>query len=321
MKSQLLDEVIACLPSGKTHFRYFKGAYAPKLLALLLPEEANLHQLKQSRFKHLLSHQIMKPVVALCGDGLIKRWQLDAVWREPSHAFLLSVSRWGSQYNRSWYQTSRHGENLVLQLNLSNEHRRRFQKAIDPSGEWGINGRYPGHPVQQVKNNPSFRDTLAWSRIDIDFDNNEALIEEIQSDGVRNVKLWAQRYANCGCKACINRLTFCKQFSVYSKVWSEAMLMATIDFIKQELGIERIFMHTDRSGWQIKKMDEAWRAPKSLYSDLPKKFAFKRTWAAPEFLLQTKSYQQLIRQQPDIDFYQLSTNELKQAGGEQCHAQ
>lgn len=33
-----------------------------------------------------------------------------------------------------------------------------------------------------------FRDTLAWSRIDFDFDTGEALIEEIQSDWVRRVK-------------------------------------------------------------------------------------------------------------------------------------
>ena len=60
-------------------------------------------------------------------------------------------------------------------------------------------------------------------------------------------------------------------------------------------------------------MDKHWTAPRSLYSDLPKRFAFKQTWAAPEFLKDTKYYKQLIRKQPDIDFYQLSMDELKQA--------
>ena len=89
------------------------------------------------------------------------------------------------------------------------------------------------------------------------------------------------------------------------------MTASTIWFIKQELGIERIYMHTARSGWQVKKMCNTVHAPRSLYTDLPRKFAFKRTWAAPEFLLETRCYKQLIRKQPDIDFYQLSMDELK----------
>ena len=91
--------------------------------------------------------------------------------------------------------------------------------------------------------------------------------------------------------------------------------MATIQFINEELGINRIFYHTDRSGWQIKGMARQWRASRSLYVDLPRKFVFRKTWAAPEFLLKTKSYQKLIRCQPDIDFYQLDLNKFDHGGG------
>lgn len=311
MKSQLLDEIIACLPNGKTHYRYFQGAYAPRMLSLLMPDQARLRELKQTRFRHLLEHKLVKPIVAACGNGILDRDALDTVWREPSQTFLLSLGRWGGMRERDWYQTSRFGENLVLQLNLPLDNQRKFTQWIDPTGYDTLNGHWTCHPVQMRRNNADFRDTLAWSRIDLDFKHNEALIEEIQSDGVRDIKRWALRYKKCLCAQCERRLKYVYWFENYSKIWSEAMLMATIWFVKEELGIERIFMHTARSGWEVKKMSKTFHAPKSLYSDLPKKFAFKQTWAAPEFLLEAKCYQKLIRKQPDIDFYQLTMTELQ----------
>ncbi len=322
MKSQLLDEVIACLPTGKTHYRYFSGAYASRILSMMIPEQVELHTLKQTRFKRLLEHKTVKPIVAQCGNGVLERHALEASWLEPSQPFLLSVNRWGGRGERDWYQTSRGGENLVLQLNLPAQHQRQFNRWMDPSGDSTLNGVWSNHPVQTDIEQSSFRETLAWSRIDLDFKTNEALIEEVQSDATRKVIRLAKHYQQCGCSRCIERLNYVKWFEPYLKLWSEALLCATIEFIVNELGIERIFMHTAQSGWKVKKMGETWRAPRSLYSDLPKKFAFKHTYAAPEFLLQTRCYQKLIRKQPDIDFYQLSMNELKLrlAGGELCHA-
>ncbi len=311
MKSQLLDEVIACLPTGKTHYRYFQGAYASRILSMMLPEKVELHKLKQTRFKRLLEHKNIKPIVSQCGDGVLDRQSLLASWCEPSEPFLLSISRWGAKGQRYWNQTSRNGENLVLQLNLPTQHQELYQRWIDPSCQSTLNGVWSSHPVQTELEKPSFRETLAWSRIDLDFDTNEALIEEVQSDATRNVISRSKRYSRCGCSRCVERLKYVKWFQPYLKLWSEALLCASIEFIREELGIERVFMHTAKSGWKIKKMDKTWNAPRSLYSDLPKKFAFKQTYAAPEFLLQTRSYQKLIRLQPDIDFYQLSMNELQ----------
>lgn len=310
MKSQLLDEVIACLPTGKTHYRYFQGAYASRLLFMMLPEQVELNKLKQTRFKSLLEHKSVKPIVSLCGDGLLERQLLSSSWCEPSQPFLLSLSRWGANGERYWNQTSRSGENLVLQLNLPKQHLKHYQQWIDPSGQSSLNGIWSNHPVQTDINKPNFRETLAWSRIDLDFDTNEALIEEVQSDATRKVLYMSKRYKRCGCKECLIKLKYVNWFTPYLKLWSEALLCASIEFIRNELGIERVFMHTAKSGWKIKKMDKTWHAPRSLYSDLPKKFVFKKTYAAPEFLLQTRRYQKLIRVQPDIDFYQLSMNEL-----------
>lgn len=141
---------------------------------------------------------------------------------------------------------------------------------------------------------------------------------------MRDVIELAKDYRECNCRHCQQKLNYVNWFDHYKRVWAEAMLCATIEFIHFELGIERIFLHTARSGWQVKMMDHTWQPPRSLYSDLPKKFCFKQTWAAPEFLLKTRSYQRLIRRQPDIDFYQLSLNELNNnaniQGGIQCPA-
>ena len=310
MKSDIAREVIACLPRGKTHYRYYKGAYAPKLLSLLINGEAPLRALKHSRFKGFVDHPLVKPIAAACGNGALTQSQLNEVWREPSLPFLLTVRRWGDNRDRGWYQTSRFGENLVLQLNLSKQHWRMYTRYIDKQGKNTINGRSSMHPVQRPARNPSYRDTLAWARIDFDFSTGEALIEEIQSDAVRNVASMNHMPKGCECAACSDTKRYIAWFNAYSQVWSEAMLMASIEFIQGELGIDRIFYHTDRSGWQLKKMDRTWRAPKSLYSDLPRKFGFTRTWAAPEFLQREKTYQRLIRKQPDIDFYRLYLDQL-----------
>jgi len=312
MDTQLLNEVIACLPKGKTHYRYFKGAYAPRLLQMLIPEQSSVHAIKQTRFRRLLEHPSVKPLVANSGNGQLDKEALNTVWQEPSHPLLLTVSRWGGQRDRYWHQTSRYGENLVLQLNMPKEHQRQYQRYITADGGT-LNGRWSDHPVQLPEGNDAFRETLAWSRIDIDFATNEALIEEVQSDGARYVQRWAKRYQQCGCEKCKERMKYIAWIQPYQTLWAEALLTATVEFIHRELGIERIFMHTARSGWKVKAMSKTWHAPRSLYSDLPKKFAFKQTYAAPEFLLKERCYQRLIRQQPDIDFYQLSMNEIKQS--------
>ena len=116
MKPELVSEVIDCLPKGKTHYRYYKGAYAPQLLSLMIERETSLRVLKQSRFKSLVEHPLVKSVAAQSGNGKLDPQGLKAIWEEPSQPFLLSLSRWGGKRDRGWFQTSRHGENLVLQL-------------------------------------------------------------------------------------------------------------------------------------------------------------------------------------------------------------
>ena len=120
---------------------------------------------------------------------------------------------------------------------------RLYRSLIAPWGDDTLNGVWSAHPVQTKLDSPNFRETLAWSRIDLDFDTNEALIEEVQSDATRTVLSMAKRYKKCRCRHCAKRLQYVKWFEPYLKLWSEALLRATIEFIHKELGIERIFMH------------------------------------------------------------------------------
>ena len=306
MDTKLLNEVIECLPKDKTHFRYFEGAYAPKLLALLMPQEVLIADAKKSSYAKLLQTKLLKPLIAHSGDGRLRKEQVSSVWQEPSLPFLLSASRWDGRKDWKWNQVSRRGENLVLQLNLPKQHEHLFRQWLAPKDEYSFNWSY-GHPVQRKKSSATFfRETLAWARIDLDFDNNEALIEEVQSDGARKMQSLAKRFMACGCRKCQQRMNYIHWFNPYGKLWSEAMLMATVDFLKNEIGVEHIYMHTDRSGWKLKHMSEDCKAPKSLYSVLPKKFVFKRICGAPLFLRETKQYQKLIKTHPDIDFHYLS---------------
>ncbi|MGH1539978.1 MAG: hypothetical protein ACRBHB_06130 [Arenicella sp.] len=313
METVVLDEVIACLPQGKTHYRYYKNAYAPKLLSLLLNNDIAVKELQQSAYAKLLHNVVLKDLLANCGDGIVHLPRLNSVWQEPSLPFLLTVDKW-SYYRRGWSQVSRHGDNLVLQLNLPKQHQVLLEKYMGKN--WSFNPYY-GHPVRNAHDGETARDTLAWARIDLDFSTDEALIEEIQSDGAREMMSIYKRAMACSCRNCQDKQQYLRWFEPYLKIWPETMLMAAVEFIRKELGISKVFMHTARSGWRVKQMDKQWAPPVSLYSDLPKKFVFRQVWNAPEFLLRTRTYQQVVRREPDIDFYELdfSQHYLKHKGG------
>ncbi len=300
METKLLNEVIACLPKGKTHYRYYKNAYAAKLLNMAMRHDAPIKSVRRSRYAKLLNNVLLKGVVANSGDGVVRKQQLDSLWQEPSLPFILTAAKW-RYCSRGWSQVSRPGDNLVLQLNMSTQHDQLYERYVH---NYDFNP-YTCHPVLSKRRRSIARETLAWSRIDFDLSSDEALIEEIQSDAIREM-LWLKNYTmKRDDSRSRNDKTYLEWFEPYLKCWQEAMLMATVEFIRYELGISRIYIHTDTSGWKVKKMRKNWLPPKSLYSDLPRKFAFKQTWNAPEFLLGTRGYKNLIRKQPDIDFYLL----------------
>ena len=158
------------------------------------------------------------------------------------------------------------------------------------------------HPVLDKGKRRFNHETLAWSRMDIDLARGEALIEEIQNDWLRFAKRW-QRCAskqfsctNCRIKSQKDQVSFYLEHILkpYYKIWSEAMLAATLWFLYRELGINKIFYHNYETGCQLKKITGR-KPPRSIYTDLPRQFCFTKTTLAPQFLLQDKRFTKRMR--------------------------
>ena len=145
------------------------------------------------------------------------------------------------------------------------------------------------HPIHEGKHR-----TLAWARIDLDWESGEALIEEIQNDRLREVRSLVNRIHrerlktipfHCGQEvdATFVLRYWDERLRLSRLWWDEAMLCAAITFIVEELGIRKIFYHSPLSGERLKG-DGAEDAPKSIYTDLPRRFCFEKTTEIPSFL-------------------------------------
>ncbi len=315
MELQLVNEIIDCMPKERTVFRYFKDRYALMLLGYMTDKDLNrISDIKKSIFSGLLEKPFVKENLDKFRGGKVSKDFIDYIWPSEIHDFVLTVSKWDYK-DTSWGQTSRKGFNLVLQLNFSNKHDAFYKKLVKPGYEQLLNPSC--HPVYEQKSNEYFRETLAWSRIDIDFDTNEALIEEIQSDWVRegtdllrdaerakkkksnHVRWWSVD------GSIDDVIHYCKYvMSPYKAIWSEAMLAATIDFIRNEIGITNIHYHSSKTGANVKRISYT-KPPVSLYEKLPKRFCFKKTSEAPEFLQSDKGFCRLYKKIPDPQWFNL----------------
>ncbi len=306
MEIKIAKEVIKCLPKGKTSFDYYKDRYAAFILSEVLSKtkdkSCRVSDLKKSDYSGLLNKPMIKEVIARSGNGVLRCDQLDLLWNNSSEPFLLTLDTWGHG-QRNWDQVSRSGHNLVLQLNFSNKHDALFRKLIkpDPDNNRAHGFRYFDHPVMKKGQRDLFRETLAWARIDFDFETNEALIEELQTDWLRiarrklkQLERTKGRYYLYGTDTTPKKLkTYLESVLLtYGKIWDEAMLMAAMQFIRQELGINKIYIHTPDTGAAVKKIKYR-QPPRSLYTTLPRKFCFAQTEQAPEFLYQSRAFRKL----------------------------
>ena len=289
MELQDLKEIIACLSGDRTKFYYFRDRYALMLLKDYIQQNVgnkamSIGDLKQSPYANLLNKAPVKKVLATAGDGKVTADMLEMFWDEKPLAFVTTLAKWGNgkkywKYN----QMSRQGYHLVLQLNMATDHTQQFQKLIKPDDIHTFNSY--GHPSLKRGN----RGTLAWVRLDMDFETGEVLIEEIQCDWIREVReaikegyTWYGDYSSDEIKAYANDV-----LAPYAKVWEEAMLSATIDFIRHELGINNIYYHSFEIGALLKHISYS-KPPRSLYTKLPKQFGFQKTPQGPEFLMREK---------------------------------
>ena len=269
MDQAQIDEIMGALPKGRTLFPYFKDGYALMLLSHFVGTGKPMREVKKSRFGGLLDKPVLKaPCRTLPGDRLTQD-VLKSVWSDPDayRIYRLTLSRWGPKkhWDQGYYQTSRPGKNLVLQLNFSGRHNQPYRRLIRPSRS---------HPFRVRHHPTSYRElTLAWARLDVDLGAGEALVEEVQNDWIRLALWWKYRLKNLSrCSRPVRRrlLTNClgtpdadrgrlfryvdEVLQPHIAVWDEAMLTATLRFLREDLGIRRIFYHTFDGGNRLKAL-------------------------------------------------------------------
>lgn len=303
MKTHELDWLVEFYQNESIPYAYFKDKYALDLIQQQVNNYPTIKQLKKSAFGNLTQKELVKKVLAGFGDGKINSETVGAVWTEDVHYFTLSFTSWGQEekWRKSgYYQVSRPEPNLVLQLNFGNEHDTVFYNTIGKAHRNRF--RHLCHPINKQKN------TLGWVRMDIDFETNEVLIEEIQNDWIRELirfKNDAQLIEN---GAFTERWTLAKDTSVEKvydyyrylfdiiKIWEEALLNAALDFIHKELKINTIWYHTFETGNRFKELRYIYsQPPKSIYSQLPKKFCFTETNEVPQLVKNCKYLKKYLK--------------------------
>jgi len=298
MTEKRVQSIISKYSGSRLKYFYSRDDYASCILYNFLrnSEGVKISQLKKSLYSKLLSKPEIKEILARCSDGVLKKEMLIST-SLPDECYVVTLASWGadslSDYS-NYYQTSRRGKNLVVQLNFTKSHDREYERFIKP-GDYNPFS-YDSHPVQMGK-----RNTLAWARIDLSDDNRYALIEEIQNDWIREA-LWYKKDAeeteegvvmhktdhihkDDEATARAYELYFKEALSKHMKIWDEAMLSAAIWFLKEKIGVEKFFYHTFEGGKFMKNFDaDSPLPPKSIYTKLPERFCFKKTEEFPPFL-------------------------------------
>lgn len=298
MKKSDLAYLLDVLPKGRIPFYYFKDRYAIQLLERVVANEPlAVNVIKKSPFGKLLDRPVVKNGLKSWGDGWVSKDRLALLFDPQAEMFRISFDGWGTTNSSEWRyeQTSRKGYNLVVQLNFNNIHNKDFKALIDQAQYKRSDQPFKagGHPTRADSEL-----TIAWARVDIAEDYSYALIEEVQTDWLRYAnyevysyyiwelddrrKLKAQKKT-----ASINgfplkayRAYYNRYMKPLSKIWAEVMLAATLHTLWTEIGVETIFYHTHETGGKLKDCTP----PRSIYTQLPKKFCFQQTEDYPAFL-------------------------------------
>lgn len=289
MKQLEAEELLSCLPAGRTLFTYGKDWYAVRLLQMGL-RHTSLADLRESTLGKLLAKPRLRAWLGSLGKKSPTAEDLELLWPEEAETYRLTAGLF-----EGWTQTSRKGRdrwNIVLQLNLNTEDARWMERQFPERGDDPFEYRW--HPIHEGRHR-----TLAWARIDLDWNSGEALIEEVQNDRLREVRDWVERIKRnnlkevnlCGqtIEAAFLLRYWERRLRLSRLWWDEAMLCATVGFIVNELGIRRIYYHSPLSGAKLKG-GGAGDAPVSIYTDLPKRFCFERTQALPAFIKRRRNH-------------------------------
>ena len=288
MNKRLAESVLASLPSKQVAFPYFKDRYALQLLAYAAAEGRAPSEMRRGRFAPLFQKPAIRRVVGSSKRGA--DWELlDTYFPRHTQHYQLTFDTWGHGDGFAGNQTTRPGVNVVVQLNFPDAHDRAYRRYLRPGDEGPF--ECDGHPI-----NLRGRHTLAWSRLDIDFETGEALVEEIQSDWIRYAgyaaeralaALVAGRLENPIYDAVCDALTAFRYLEHvlhhHRRMWAEAVLAASLWLLRERLGIRSIYMHTHESGARLKGIGGD-TPPRSLYEQVPRSFCFERISGLPRFL-------------------------------------
>lgn len=314
METQQLDEIIACLPKDRTVFRYARDDYALMLLSRFVGGGKRIAEIKRSDFGGLLEKPTVKRLIAVCGQGKLSPSDFNYVYVNDRQDFVLTVGKWDRD-RKSFSQTTRNSGNLVLHMNFTTEHDTKFQRLI---GKEELDYfKFYGHPILQKGERHYHRNTLGWARLDLDFDTGEVLIEEIQNDWLRRAKRYQSMMANyianhsdyqekLGIRGTAETIEHYVKgiLNPFYRIWDEALLTAAINFSVEELGIKRIYYHTFDTGNRMKQIHWG-HPPRSLYTDLPRKFCFRLTDKVPEFLAQSKVVKRKLKKVKNPRWHEL----------------
>jgi hypothetical protein len=287
VKTLDLDNLIASMGTlamrGRT-FRYHRDEYALLLLGWAVRDRVRVSELRQTPLAPLLKKPITRRVLSRAADGWVRAEDLTLEGAHP-HPYVVTIGRWGDpEDDHDDNQTTRRGENLVVQVNFPDGHDWEYRMLVDPRDDRPFASF--GHPVS------SERLTMAWARIDLDLASGEALIEEIQSDWVREaMELYAEarevdgdrvEYDEHAIAAARYRQYVERVLLPHARIWAEVTLCATLWVLHEVLGVSRFWYHTHEGGTLLK--GPSCTPPRSLYTSLPRRFCFRETARPPSFL-------------------------------------
>ena len=316
MKEQLVDEIINCLSEDKRRFYYHKDRYAILLLEEMARYQNDIKKIKKSSFAKLLNKPFIKEHLSKNGQAQLNAENFATQFNSQAIPFTVSFFKWGDDDYRD--QTSREGFNLVVQLNFSSHHEHEYQRLYKPSGNYGFNSW--GHPIYAANDDNArtkkHRETMAWARIDLDFRLGEAVIEEVQCDWLRFARSeykWLKAAIEKGTvseeyfgksKFSAMKYYFEEVLKPYEKIWDEAILSVALEVILRDIGINKVYYHTYESGSLIKDIDYG-KPPRSLYTNLPKRFCFQKSKYGPDFIEKTRKFKKFRKQYPFLEWQKL----------------
>ena len=315
MEINLLKEVLDCLNDGRRLVHYYDDQYALYLLQKFCERSKSdphssilINEIKNSNFGKLLNKPNVVKILSALGNGKVSSEQLQTNHTHNFESYVITLSQWGEKEYYPWEQTSVPGSNLVLQLNFTNEHEQQLKDLEIDRDPF----RFDDHPIHSNKS------SLSWARIDFNFKTGEALIEEIQNDWLRI----ANRHAKLATKTILDGNKFYQRWGVnysarnmleytqdllskHKKNWQEITLFYAIKLIKQEIGINKIFYHSYETGALLKNISGR-LPPRSLYTDLPKRFCFTPCDVGPEFIIKDCRVKRKLKKAKISNWFSLS---------------